>query len=270
MKRHPAYQLYTNLLKASLVEPREPAACPEPRVDPARLLEAAKRKFGDGLVCGLAPESLAWLLRVNARRADTLAPPAQLDVLQFCLETAVEESIPGDVIEAGCFRGGQCVLMAGVLKALGAEDRRIWAADSFAGLPQPDAIEAPDDAVFYDLLEPIGRFRSSPDEVQRTFHRYGLLDDRLRIVAGWFRKSLPAAGIGSLALVRLDATFCRSTRDALDILYPKLSRGGFLICADYAVPTGARRAVDEYRLEHGIEEHLVEIDGQGVLWRRKE
>lgn len=266
MNRHPAYELYTNFLKTSLVGLRYGTV---PPVDSGRLLDEAKQKFGDGLVCGLTADSLAWLLCENARLADTLAPPTQLDALQSCLEEVIAEAIPGDVIEAGCYRGGQCVLMAGVLKALDAGDRKIFAADSFAGLPEPDPQESPDDAIFYHLLESIGRFRSSLDEVNDTLRRYNLLGGRVVPIPGWFRDSLKRAPIESLALIRLDATFHRSTHDALEALYPKLSRGGFLICADYGVPTGARRAVDEYRLEYGIEEPLLEIDGQGVLWRRE-
>jgi hypothetical protein len=189
--------------------------------------------------------------------------------LQSCIETVVEQGIPGDVIEAGCFRGGQCVLMAGVLRALGASDRKVFAADSFAGLPEPNTQESPDDAVMHFFLVSIGRFSASHEQFEDTMRRYDLLDGRIHAIVGWFQESLPKAPIDSLSVIRLDATFHRSTRSALDNLYPKLSKGGFVICADYGVPTGARRAVDGYRLEHAIAQPLIDIDAQGVLWRRE-
>src|SRR5436309_1532571 len=114
MTRHPAYKSYTSLLKASLLEARQDPVRQLPPEGAVLLLEEAKQKFGDALVCGLTSDSLDWLLSKNARTADTLAPPAHLDTLQYCIETVIEEGIPGDAIEAGCFRGGQCVLMAGV------------------------------------------------------------------------------------------------------------------------------------------------------------
>ncbi len=248
----------------TICEGEHPAA----GADAARLLDELRKEFGDGLVCGINRAGLAWLLEKNARQCETLAPLTQLDALQSCLERVVEDRIAGDVIEAGCFRGGQCVLMSGVLKALGALERRIFAADSFSGLPEPDRGLAPDDAIMHRVLKSIGGFAASAEEVRGALRRYDLLDERVEIIAGWFRESLPRAPITWLALIRLDATFYQSTRDALEVLYPKLSPGGFVIAADYGVPTGARRAVDEYRMRHGVGERLTPIDMQGVMWRR--
>jgi len=268
MTRHPACELYTKLLKSCLITSRGLKRVTSRRVDMATLLGETRQRFGDELVCGLTAESLGWLLDANARDADTLAPPTHLDVLQSCIEAVVDEAVPGDFVEAGCFRGGQCVLMSGVLKALDDSGRTVFAADSFGGLPEPDPRQSPDDAVWYHLLGSIGRFGATLGEFEDTLNRYGLLHGGVRPVAGWFRASLPDAAIESLAVIRLDCTFYQSTFDTLEILYPKLSKGGFVISADYGAPTGARRAVDKYRVDQGIDDPLIRIDGQGVLWRR--
>jgi len=105
------------------------------------------------------------------------------------------------------------------------------------------------------------------EEVRRNFERFGLLDDRVRFLVGWFRDTLPNAPVERLALIRLDGDMYESTAVALESLYPKLSPGGFVIVDDYGVP-GARAATDDFRAEHGIEEPLELIDWAGAFWRK--
>jgi O-methyltransferase len=107
----------------------------------------------------------------------------------------------------------------------------------------------------------------SLDEVRANYERYGLLDERVRFVQGWFRDTLPACPVDRLAVLRLDGDLYESTFVALDTLYPKLSPDGYVIIDDYALAT-CNAAVDDYRAEHGIENELVRIDWTGVYWRK--
>ncbi|MEJ0068602.1 MAG: TylF/MycF/NovP-related O-methyltransferase [Pseudomonadota bacterium] len=54
--------------------------------------------------------------------------------------------MPGDLIETGVWRGGATIFMRAILKALGVTDRTVWVADSFEGLPEPDAARFPREA----------------------------------------------------------------------------------------------------------------------------
>jgi len=103
--------------------------------------------------------------------------------------------------------------------------------------------------------------------VRENFDRYGLLDDQVRFLPGWFSETLPAAPIERLSVLRLDGDLYESTLDAMNPLYPKLSPGGYVIIDDYLVP-GCRAAVDEYRAEHGITDPIERIDRWSVYWRR--
>jgi hypothetical protein len=60
----------------------------------------------------------------------------------------------------------------------------------------------------------------------------------------------------------------QSTMEALQPLYPKLSRRGYIIIDDYTLP-GCRAAVDDYRRERGISEEIIRIDGSGVYWQKQ-
>ena len=71
------------------------------------------------------------------------------------------------------------------------------------------------------------------DQVRHNFARYGLLDERVKFLVGWFKDTLPTAPIERLSLMRLDGDMYESTWQAIEALYPKLSPGGFCIIDDF-------------------------------------
>ncbi len=121
--------------------------------------------------------------------------------------------------------------MLAILAANGDTERTVWVADSFEGLPPPNPEEYPADAGlnFHEVDE----LAVSREEVERNFERFGLLDDQVRFLKGWFKDTLPGAPIEQLAILRLDADLYESTMDALVPLYPKVASGGYVIVDDY-------------------------------------
>lgn len=107
------------------------------------------------------------------------------------------------------------------------------------------------------------------EDVKSNFARYGLLDEQVIFLKGFFSETLPNASIKQLALMRLDGDTFESTRDLLKLLYSKLSPGGFCIIDDYHSFSDCQRAVDRFREEQGITEELVQIDHHGVYWRKR-
>jgi len=164
------------------------------------------------------------------------------------------------------WRGGSVIFMRAILAAYADPSRNVWVADSFQGLPPPDPQYAADAG---DVFHGFETLAVSLEEVRANFARYGLLDDRVKFLKGWFKDTLAGAPIERLALARLDGDMYESTMDALRPLYPRLSVGGYLIVDDYGIVPGCKQAVDEYRGEHGITEPIVDIDGWGVYWRRE-
>ncbi|MES0873940.1 TylF/MycF family methyltransferase [Sinimarinibacterium thermocellulolyticum] len=203
--------------------------------------------------------------RVWPRYADTMIGMKRLDNLQYCLERVIADAVPGDVIETGVWRGGATIFMKGCLRAYGDTTRRVFVADSFQGLPPPDPDKYPEDAG--DRHHTLEHLAVSEAQVRANFERYGLLDERVVFLKGWFKDTLPTAPIERLAVMRLDGDMYESTMDALRPLYPKLSEGGFCIIDDYALP-GCRKAVDEFRAANGITSPIHKIDWSGVYWRK--
>jgi len=111
-------------------------------------------------------------------------------------------------------------------------------------------------------------FNTSVDDVKEAFRRYNLMDDKVVLLRGWFSDTLPAAPIEKLAILRADGDFYRSTMDIFENMYHKLSAGGFCIVDDYNAHPECRRAVDQFRLERGITEKIIPIDGEAVYWKK--
>jgi O-methyltransferase len=198
--------------------------------------------------------------------AHTMVGVKRLDSLQRCIQDVVANDVPGDLIEAGVWRGGASIFMRGVLAALGVSDRCIWVADSFEGLPAPDAEKYPADRPLD--LHLARQLAISLEEVQGNFRKYNLLDDKVRFVKGWFRDTLPHLSDRHWSLIRLDGDMYESTIDALSNLYPGLSPGGYLIVDDYQIPA-CRQAVTDYRASHMIDDPIEPIDRDAVCWRRR-
>lgn len=197
---------------------------------------------------------------------ETMIGIRRLDHLEACIADVLAKDIPGDLIETGVWRGGAVIFMRAVLAAYGDPARRVWVADSFAGLPDSDADRFREDRRHLHWLdhEPA----VSLEIVKRNFERYDLLDERVRFLVGWFRDTLPGAPIDALALLRLDGVTYDSTLDALRPLYPKLSPGGYVIVDDWQLQ-GCRYAVEDYRREHAISEPLLDVDGAAVYWQKR-
>ncbi len=197
--------------------------------------------------------------------ADTMIGLKRLENIQECVESVLRADVPGDLIETGVWRGGATIFMRAILAAHEVQDRKVWVADSFEGVPPPDPARYPADSG--DSLSTYRELAVPLEVVRANFAKYGLLDEQVRFLRGWFRETLPAAPITRLAVMRLDGDLYESTLDALRHLYPKLSVGGYVVVDDYAL-LGCRKAVDDFRHENDIKDELKFVDWTGVYWRR--
>ncbi|MBT8594000.1 macrocin O-methyltransferase [Polynucleobacter paneuropaeus] len=198
------------------------------------------------------------------KMAHTMIGRKRLENLQFCIEAIVSDQVPGDLIETGVWRGGATIFMKACIKALNERDRVIWVADSFEGLPPPSQLYPLDNGdVHYTYPE----LAVSLEKVQDNFKKYDLLDEKIHFLKGWFSETLKTDAIGKLAIIRLDGDMYESTIDAISALYPKLSKGGFLIVDDYCLQPCAQ-AIHDYRTQHNIHDEIIDIDGTGVFWRK--
>lgn len=198
------------------------------------------------------------------KTAETMIGHVRLDNIEECARKIFADRIPGDFLEAGVWRGGACIFMRALLE-LESSYRFVYVADSFAGLPPPDQDRYPVDRG--DGHHTVDELRVSIDEVKKNFSKYGLLDDRVVFLKGWFKDTLPGP-VQQLALLRLDGDMYESTIQTLEALYDRVSPGGFIIVDDYSL-VGARTATDDFRTKRGITEPLTHVDWTGVFWQKQ-
>jgi O-methyltransferase len=194
--------------------------------------------------------------------AETMLGTRQLDHMQRCIVDVLTRNIPGDLIEAGVWRGGMTIFMRAVLKAYQITDRKIWVADSFAGLPEIDRQRE-------TFAWQRGDMAVSLETVENNFARYGLLDEQVMFLKGFFSETLPTAPIRQLSILRVDADLYESTMDVLRNLYSALSAGGYAIFDDYQNLPDCRRAIEDFRRDHGITDEIRRIDERAVYWQKQ-
>jgi Macrocin-O-methyltransferase (TylF) len=196
----------------------------------------------------------------------TMIGLVRLDDLQACIESVVADGVEGDVIEAGSWRGGAAILARATLDTLGADERTVWVADSFRGLPAPDPGAFPKDRLL-DLSQ-VDFLAVTVEEVRRYFARFGC-EHGVEFVEGYFNETLPTLRGRRWSVVRLDGDTYEATWVGLDSLYPGLSAGGYLIIDDYGLIPECHAAVHDFRREHEITEPIEKIDFNGIRWRKE-
>ena len=197
----------------------------------------------------------------------TMVGLSRLDDLEACIESVVRDGVEGDFIEAGAWRGGASILARATLDSLGADERTVWVADSFQGLPPPDPEAFPEDRELD--LSGVDFLAVPVEEVRTYFQRFGC-GDGVEFVEGFFDETLPGLRGRRWAVVRLDGDTYEATWVGLESLYPGLSAGGYVIIDDYGLIDECRQAVEDYRREHGITDPIEEVDWAAVRWRRED
>lgn len=141
--------------------------------------------------------------------------------------------------------------MRAVLLILGVTDRKVWLADTFSGIPMPEK--------YPDVLDPVNdwtdRWSAGINEVRQTIARYGRLDEQIKFIEGPFAATLLSPAYGDIAIARLDADSYESTRNAIELIYPHIQPGGFIIIDDWQLPA-CKQAVVEYREKHDIKDPI--------------
>ena len=201
----------------------------------------------------------------------TMVSDERLYATMLACRFAIERGIAGDFVECGVWRGGNALLAAGLFRLHGA-DRKVYLFDTFTGMTEPTAADRKEStgapaAETYRALQRGTHTDwcfASLEDVQQTFSRAGLLDDRVVFVKGDVLATLDGPEVPDrIAVLRLDTDWYESTKKELEVLYPRLSAGGVLIIDDYGHWAGARQATDEYFETHGQRPFLQYTDLTG-------
>ena len=141
-------------------------------------------------------------------------------------------AVPGDTAECGVYAGATSYL---ICQAIAGTTRTHFMFDSFEGLSQP----IDHDGAYWtkeDMKSPLERAVSNLPFRNVSFHK-GWIPDRFSDVAD-----------RRFAFVHIDVDLYQPTLDSFEFFYPRMNRGGLIVCDDYAFSTcpGANKAMDEF------------------------
>ena len=159
-----------------------------------------------------------------------------------------ENNIEGDYVECGVYKGGSVMNMA--LTQLNYNKRvDIHLYDTFEGMTPAGVYDRNHAGVAATTLlrrRPRTICICSLDQVKNnlaiTEYPKELLHYHKGDVVNTLKSNIPE----KISLLRLDTDWYESTKIELEVLYPKLVKGGILILDDYGYWQGARKATDDY------------------------
>jgi O-methyltransferase len=195
--------------------------------------------------------------------AESMIGLKRMDNIQFLIDEIIRNHIPGDLLEAGVWRGGASIFMKANLVVHGS-DKCLFVCDSFAGLPVPTHEQ---DAG--DIHHTHKQLAISLQEVKNNFHKYGLLytTPRTYFIKGLFKDTMPTLKPNKFSLIRLDGDMYESTMDVLKNLYSSLSPGGYVIVDDWCLKP-CRQAVMDFNKSIGINPKYIPIDNTAVYFQK--
>src|SRR5262249_37883169 len=147
-------------------------------------------------------------------------------------------------VEFGSFRGGSAFFMARCLKEF-FPDARVYALDTFAGMPDTGAIDWHKTGDFGEV---------DVNEVRSAAKKEGL--DNLICEKGLFHATFPivASDVASFGLAHIDCDIFSSVLYCQNAVLPKMCKGGYLVFDDALTASclGATEAVEDFIIAHGL------------------
>lgn len=171
-----------------------------------------------------------------------------------------KKEIIGDIVECGIWRGGSLFLARRVQdKYYSGVKRNFYGFDTFEGMSKPSIHDYNNKGVsaisIYNKLkdtrergEASNFARASLEDVTSSAKLFFNDINCMKFIKGKVENSLLESSNlpEKISLLRLDTDWYESTLIELEILYPKLAKGGILILDDYGDWLGSKKAVDEY------------------------
>lgn len=158
-------------------------------------------------------------------------------------EQTLQQNIPGDIVEFGCYAGTSSLFIRRLLNKYGqSEQRTFHVYDSFEGLPEKSHQDSNAAGIDFEA----GKLYVSKADFIKVFRSAGL--QLPTIHKGWFSNTPENEVPQQIAAAFLDGDFYQSIIDSLRLVWPRMSRGGVVLIDDYKRETlpGVERAMYDY------------------------
>lgn len=175
----------------------------------------------------------------------------ETEILLSLLKQSLSASIPGDVVELGCYRGDTSIVFQRALQNFtnlsGGSSKNLWLYDSFAGLPEKSR---EDSSAAGDQFKS-GELFVTKREVIEKFKRQNLPLPKIK--KAFFEELDPETDLpDKISFAFLDGDLYTSIKTSLALVESKMQPGSIIIVHDYNNPElpGSARATDEWLKSH--------------------
>lgn len=187
--------------------------------------------------------------------------------LHQALISVYENKVPGDFVECGVYKGGNVIIAKKFFDSVKETTKKFFAFDTFEGMTPPGDND-PEKA--HSTWQNKNACRANLDEVMKEFKKHDILDNRVLFVVGDVCKTLKEDKIPKkISILRLDTDWYESTKIELEILYEKLTIGGYLIIDDYGHWSGCKKAVDEFFGLEFVNKNFTKLDYTGIMYKKQ-
>ena len=161
--------------------------------------------------------------------------------------------LDGDLAECGSYMGATAYFMALASQQSG-KSRGLHLFDSFAGLSKP----LPVDGSYWHG----GHFSCEEDIAARNLSEFS----QVHIRKGWIPERFVEVADLKFCFVHIDVDLYEPTRNSVKFFYPRLQKGGMLVCDDHGFSScpGVRAAMNEFFEDK--DERIIELPtAQGLI-----
>ncbi len=153
-----------------------------------------------------------------------------------------QNEVGGAVAELGVFRGDFTIIMDRVFQG-----RKLYLFDTFEGFMIQD-VEA--DVTIHNETGELGKFKDT--SVEFVLSRLSGSNEVI-VKKGYFPDTFDLFG-ENFAFVSIDLNLYDPVKRALELFYPRMQKGGYILVSDYLAPfyEGTKKAVDEWSRETGV------------------
>ena len=192
-------------------------------------------------------------------KTQTMVSIRHLEYLETRIREINQNAIPGALVECGVWKGG-CSMWMLYSQKQHSMTRKMYLYDTFDGMTFPssqkdaqeaknifDRIEKGEYKRDYDKWHIESKWAYAPiDLVKKNIETVGYDPSLIEYVKGDVLETLRTTVPDSIAILRLDTDWYESTKKELEILVPKVSKGGYIIVDDYYAWLGSKVATDEF------------------------
>ena len=171
----------------------------------------------------------------------------------YTIKELDEQNIQGDIVECGVWKGGQIIVS---WLANTNTNRNFWLYDTFGGMTQPTDADYKinkDGTIGYAKDSPKAKWgtaqwcRAEIEEVEQNLYKFSMPPAKINFIKGDVCRTLnDTTNIpNKIAFLRLDTDWYESTLKELQVLWPRVVPGGYMVLDDYHSWQGSKQAFHE-------------------------